>query len=149
MIDSYAEELFVDLKVHYQVDLAEVIAGGLASSPSLLLALIRRLPEGSHYVAVMSSAPVLDSDSTDAPTEIDPVQEFRTWTEDRRLMAQLINSVNMLVRFVPQWEQGKAPTMPIVGPAIWRGEGSGEQSKPSKPLSVLDVIQKITGNNGR
>lgn len=121
----------------------------MASSPSLLLTLIRRLPEGSHYVAVMSSAPVLDSDHTDAPAEIDPVQEFRTWTEDRRLMAQLINSVNMLVRYLPQWEKGKAPEMPIVGPAIWRGEGGREQTKPSTPLSVLDVINKITGNNGR
>ena len=146
MLDEYAEELYTDLKVHYQVDLAEVLAGGVATSPRLLMALIRRLPEGSNYVAVLSSA-VGDSAETDAPpAEIDPVSERLLWTEDRRLMAQLINSVNMLVRHSIQWEKGKEPKIPLIGPAQWRGEG--EQSKPSKPLTVMDVIQKITGNHG-
>lgn len=147
MIDTYGEELYVDLKVHYQVDLAEVLAGGVATSPRLLLALIRRLPEGSNYVAVLSSAPVEYDATNDAPAEIDPVSERLLWTEDRRLMAQLINSVNMLVRYVPQWEPGKAPVLPLIGPADWRGEGTAEHSKPSKPLTVMDVLQKITGTN--
>jgi len=118
----------------------------VATSPRLLLTLIRRLPEGSNYVAVLSSAPVEDGIDTDAPAEIDPVSERLLWTEDRRLMAQLINSVNMLVRHSIQWEQGKAPTLPIIGPAEWRGEGEKSQSKP---LSVMDVINKVTGNHGR
>lgn len=130
------------------MDLAEVLAGGVATSPRLLMALIRRLPEGSNYVAVLSSAPVEASANHDAPAEIDPVSERLLWTEDRRLMAQLINSVNMLVRHSIQWEKGKEPPIPIIGPAAWRGEG-GEKSKSSKPLSVMDVITKITGNNGR
>lgn len=130
------------------MDLAEVLAGGVATSPRLLTALIRRLPEGSHYVAALSSAPVETGPINDAPAEIDPVQERLLWTEDRRLLAQLINSVNMLVRYSIQWEKGKEPHIPIIGPADWRGEG-GEKTKPSKPLSVMDVITKITGNNGR
>lgn len=125
------------------MDLAEVLAGGVATSPRLLSALIRRLPEGSHYVATLSSAPVRDGYDSTTPVEVDPIQERLLWTEDRRLLAQLINSVNMLVRYVPQWEQGKAPTIPLIGPAEWRGEGGA--SKPSKPLSVMDVITKITG----
>ena len=148
LIDTYGEELYVDLKVHYQVDLAEVLAGTVATSPRLLLALIRGLPEGSRYVAVLSSAPVeYSDDDTDAPAEIDPVSERLLWTEDRKLLAQLINSVNMLVRHSIPWEKGKEPKVPLVGPAHWRGEGTAEQTKPSKPLTVMDVLQKITGTN--
>lgn len=145
MIDQYGSELYVDLKVHFQVDLAQVIAGGVPMSPRLLLEMIHRLPEGSHYVAILSSAPVGEGDvrNSDVPAEIDPVAEHLLWTEDRRLMAQLVNGVNMLVRHTIQWEPGKAPQVPLVGPAAWRGEG---EKKPSKPAtSVLDVLNRITG----
>lgn len=118
----------------------------MASSPRLILAMIRRLPEGSHYVAAYTSDNPVATDDTDTPAEIDPAVEARTWNFDRTLMAQLINSVNMLVTHVPQWEQGKAPKLPLVGPATWRGEGP---KAPAKPLSVLDVFNKVTGNNGR
>lgn len=58
-------------------------------------------------------------------------------------MAQLINSVNMLVRHSIQWEDGKAPKLPLIGPAAWRGEGPN--AKPSKPLTVMDVINNVMG----
>lgn len=57
-------------------------------------------------------------------------------------MAQLINSVNMLVRYSINWEKDKAPTLPIVGPAVWRGEGP--KAKP-KPVSVKDAFKRIMG----
>lgn len=110
--------------------------------------MLRHLPEGSRYVAALTSAPEAAGETLDeAPTEIDPVAETRTWTTDRQMMAQLINSVNTLVRHSIPWEQGKAPKLPLVGPAAWRGEGP--QATPAKPLSVLDVINKVTGNHGR
>lgn len=113
-------------------------------TPLLVLGLLRRLPEGSHYgAAVAANAPEADSDTpSNAPVEPDPAQELRTWTHDRMLMAQLINSVNMLIRYSINWEQGKAPTLPIVGPASWRGEGKA--AKP-KPISVRDAFKRLTG----
>jgi hypothetical protein len=110
--------------------------------------MLRNLPEGSRYVAAITSAPeVADAPPSDIPAEANPAQELRMWTQDRMLMAQLINSVNTLVRHSIQWEQGKAPKLPLVGPSAWRGEGG---TKPAKPLSVMDVLNKITGaHNGR
>ena len=79
----------------------------------------------------------------DVPPVIDPTEEFKQWTEDRRLMAQLINAVNMLVRHSVQWQ--KPPDIPLVGPSSWRGEGV---IKPTKTLTVMDVINRVTGTNG-
>lgn len=85
--------------------------------------------------------PQTDTDAELPP--VDPVEEFKQWTEDRRLMAQLINAVNMLVRHSVQWQ--KPPNIPLVGPSSWRGEG---ETKPAKAPSVMDVINRITGTNG-
>lgn len=61
-------------------------------------------------------------------------------------MAQLINSVNTLVKHLIPWEQGKAPKLPLIGPAAWRGEGP---QAPAQPVSVSDVFNKLTGKHGR
>jgi hypothetical protein len=144
LLDSHGESLFIDLLKYFNFDLAAFLAGGVASSPRLILTMIRHLPEGSNYVATLQSAPVDELlERSDEPAEIDPVQESQMWTQDRILMAQLINSVNMLVRHSIQWQDGKAPNLPLIGPASWRGEGAN--SKPSKPLSVMDVINNVMG----
>lgn len=109
-------------------------------TPRLLLTLIRHLPEEARYTAAVASAPeaaavIKKRSSSDKP---DPIADYRAWSFDRQLMAQLINSVNTLVRHTIQWEQNKAPKLPIVGPAAWRNEG------PAKPLTVMDVLNKLT-----
>lgn len=135
------------MRKHYQFDLVGFIRGDVAGSPRLILSYIRHLPEDSIYVATLRSAPA-ESDETKetkpAP-EPDPVMENLMWTTDRMLMAQLINGVNMLVRYLPQWQEGKHPNMPIVGPAEWRGEG--DKPKTAKPLTVMDVINNVMGQN--
>ena len=145
LLDENGEALYVDLLKYFNFDLAAFLAGGVASSPRLILTLIRHLPEGSHYVALLQSATVEESQQVTEP-EIDPVSEQLMWTQDRMLMAQLINSVNMLVRHSISWQEGKAPKLPVIGPAAWRGEGS--HSTPSKPLSVMDVINNVMGAHG-
>jgi hypothetical protein len=143
-LDRFAEEIYIDLIEYFDFNLVDFIRGDVASSPRLVLTMLRNLPEGSRYVAAITSAPeVADATPQGIPAEADPVLEARTWTQDRQLMAQLINSVNVLVRHTISWEQGKAPKLPLVGPAAWRGEG-----KPAKPLTVMDVLNKITGTNG-
>lgn len=145
MLEGYGEEIFVDLLKHYSFNIAEFLSGGVASNPRLILTMIRHLPEGSNYVAALQSAPVVEIEqpTIDEPVEIDPVEENKMWVMDRLLMAQLINSVNMLVRYVPQWGEGQAPDLPIIGPAKWRGEGP--EATPSKPESVDDTLNRIMG----
>jgi hypothetical protein len=146
LLDEYGEALLIDLRKYFNIDLVAFLRGEVASSPRLILTFIRHLPEGSNYVAILQSAPVEElTTSTDEPSEIDPVQESQMWTQDRVLMAQLINSVNMLVRHSIQWQDGKAPNLPLIGPASWRGEGPA--AKPSKPLTVMDVINNVMGLN--
>ena len=107
--------------------------------------MIRYLPEGSNYAAKIASAPV-DPDAVvpDEAPEPDPVQDAKEWTLDRRLTAQLINAVHTLIRHSVNWQEGHAPEYEIVGPAVWR-EAS---TKPSKRLSVMDVISRVTGQHG-
>lgn len=148
LLDTYGEELFIDLKREYSLDLGEFIRGEVATSPRFLLTMIKHLPEGTNFVAAHAAQVAKDPEynsqnSQDAPAPVDPVQEFKQWTEDRRLMAQLINSVNLLVRHSVQWQ--KPPNIPLVGPSSWRGEG---ESKPAKAQSVMDVINRITGTHG-
>lgn len=147
-MDSHGEEIFIDLLKHYDFDLVKFLRGEVASSPLLILTMIRHLPEGSNYVAALQSAPAKELKellgTTDEPAEIDPVQENKIWTMDKVLMAQLINSVNMLIRYSIEWKDGKPPNLPIVGPAKWRGEGP--DITPSKPESVADTLNRIMGH---
>lgn len=106
--------------------------------------MITDLPEGSNYVSRLASVTSKSQENDEAVApEPDPFYEQKTWTEDRRLMAQLINQLNMLIRFSVPWEQGKEPSFPIVGPAQWRDVTPAQ--KPSRQLTVFDVIQTVTG----
>ena len=119
----------------------------MASTPRLILTMIRHLPEGSNYVAALQSAPVeelVELIGAEPSTEIDLVQEHKTWTMDKVLLAQLINSVNMLVKYSINWGDGKSPDLPLVGPASWRGEGP--EKTQSKPESVADTLNRIMGH---
>lgn len=75
------------------------------------------------------------------PQQIDPELEAfldrKTWTEDRRLQAQIINLLSLLVRYSIRWEEGKGPELDIVGPAEWRDP---KTQTPSAPKSIDDVL---------
>jgi len=148
LIDSHGEALYIDLLKYYNFDLVGFLRGEVAGSPRLILTMIRHLPEGSIYVATLQSAPVEELaellGTEPQEEEIDPIQEHKTWTMDKLLMAQLINSVNMLVRHTIQWQDGKAPDLPVIGPAKWRGEGP--EATSSKPESVADTLNRIMGH---
>jgi hypothetical protein len=146
LIDEHGEALYIDLLNHFSFDLVSFLRGEVAGSPRLILTMIRHLPEGSIYVATLQSAPAKESAITDEPAEIeiDPVQESKLWTTEKLLMAQLINSVNMLVRYSIQWKDGNAPNLPVVGPAHWRGEGT--EATTTKHESVQDTLNRIMGH---
>lgn len=146
MLDDHGEDIWLDLRDTYGFDLVGFLAGDVAGSPRLTLSMIRNLPEGTRYVAALAASREesgeFDEQESVEEVHVDPVQEQLTWTTDRILMAQLINSVNMLVRYSIQWE--KPIHLPLVGPEKWR-EG---ENKPRKATSVMDVIHRITGQHG-
>lgn len=96
------------------------------------------------FTAIMS-APADDEpgDKPEPDPELVALLDRKTWTEDRRLMAQLINSVNILVRYLPSWQEGKHPDFPLVGPAEWRGK-TDESKEAPKATSVMDVLRLFT-----
>lgn len=105
--------------------------------------MIRHLPEGSRYVAIMSAP--MDADEAEKPRpEIDPeieaALERRFWTHDRKLQAQVINAVRDLTLVTGQWEKGKAPKFPVIGPPEWRGESAAKKKKPTTTNDVLKAL---------
>jgi hypothetical protein len=109
--------------------------------------MMRHLPEGSRYVAIMS-APMDDDEAKRPEPEIDPELEAamarRYWTQDRKLTAMQINAVRDLTLVSGNWEKGKEPKFPVIGPPEWRGETA---AKKKQPVSNNDVL-KALGWNG-
>jgi len=130
----------MDLKEYWNFDLVSYIAGEVFSSITLILAMIRNLPEGSRFAAAMAIDHAPDSDAprlTDPRTEA--VMEERVWTLDRRLKAMQINAIYSQIAVSGNWGKDGPPEMPTVGPAEWR-----EESKESKdPKDNFDVLRKM------
>lgn len=96
------------------------------------------------FTAIMSAPDDGEQDDRPDPDpELLALLDRKTWTEDRRLMAQLINSINILVRYLPTWQEGKEPDFPLVGPAQWR-EKRDETKDAPKATSVMDVLRLFT-----
>ena len=129
--------------VHFHLNLPDALAGRVKSSPSLVLAMLRNLPEGARYVATLS-APVGGDKEQDDPPPLDPELEGlldrMTWNEDRRLLAQLLNQVNFLISHCFPWQEGKAPEFPIVGPAEWRREA---QTHKQGSKTMMDLLREM------
>jgi hypothetical protein len=102
--------------------------------------MLRNLPEGSRYVAVMSAP--MDDDT--APPQIDPEKEAayerRFWTQDRRLMAQSINAIRDLTLVTGSWKKGEEPKFPVIDPPEWRGETAAQKNKPVTNNDVLKAL---------
>lgn len=105
--------------------------------------MMRHLPEGSRYVAVMS-APMDDDTAEKLRPKLDPeieaALERRTWTHDRKLQAQAINAIRDLTLVTGNWEKGKEPKFPVIGPPEWRGESAAQKSKPVTNNDVLKAL---------
>ena len=108
--------------------------------------MMRHLPEGSRYVAIMSAP--MDDDKQQPKPEIDPAveaaMERRLWTTDRKLKAQEINAIRDLTLVTGNWQKGKEPKFPIIGPPEWRRENP---AKKKQPVTNADVL-KALGWNG-
>ena len=104
--------------------------------------MMRQLPEGSRYVAIMS-APMDDDEARPEP-EIDPAVEAaaqrRYWTQDRKLQATVINALRDLTLVTGSWSKGKEPKFPVVGPPEWRGENPAKKKQPPTTNDVLKAL---------
>lgn len=147
MLDDHGEEIYTDLMLHYRFNLADALAGITACSSSLVLAMIRNLPEGSRYVAIMSAPDDSDEPQEEKPPldpAVEAVLDRMTWTEDRRLLAQILNQLNVLIRVSGTWKDGKGPEFPIIGPAEWREEKTSTRG----PKTISDLMNEM-GHIGR
>lgn len=94
--------------------------------------MLRNLPEGSRYTAIMS-APGGEDEPEQPPLdpEVEGMLERKLWTTDRKLLAQLINAVNTNTRYSVEWAKDHEPDFTVVGPAAWSDE-SKPQSSPAQ-----------------
>lgn len=134
MLDEYGEELFLDLKEYWGLDLIAFLGGEVLSSVPVIIAFIRNLPEGSRYVSIRAA----DLDTAEKDIELTPreirITDARAWTLDRRLMAMITNAVNQNTSALGHWQKGKEPQFPVVGPTSW----------DPKRMKRLEVKEQIT-----
>lgn len=150
LIDEYGEEIFFDLKEFWGLDLVAFIAGEVHSTPTLILAMLRELPEHSRFASALkadrpeiaSSAKVTERDKV--------VMDSRMWTTDRRLMATAINAVYMNTIVTGQWPKDKAPKLPTVGPLEWQPEEIAKKKVTEEPplQNNFDVLRKMGWTGG-
>lgn len=73
----------------------------------------------------------VDKPATDKP-ETDPrleeILERRAWTTDRRLIAMVINAINLNTACNGNWGE-KPPEFPTIGPAEWSQKPVKEEPK--------------------
>lgn len=108
--------------------------------------MMRHLPEGSRYAAIMSAP--MDGDEARPLPEPDPealeLYNRRFWTQDRRMAAMQLNALRDLTLVTGNWPKDKQPKFPVIGPAEWRGE---KPAKKAEPITNNDVL-KALGWNG-
>lgn len=124
----------------------EYLHGKVPGSARAILAMIRHLPEGSSFTALMS-APEKQEGREPPDPETQALFDRKFWTGDRQLLAQLINAINTQTRIADQRAGGKLPEFPVIGPAAWSDPaGHATTSKMAAPAaSVDDVFNRMMG----
>lgn len=114
----------------------------------MVLAMLRALPEDASFTAHMKveNEKEADPDGPPSPVEIDPelaaFADKKVWTEDRKLLADISNRLGTILRYLHQWEPGKEPKLPIIGPQEWRA--AAEADEPQKLVTIDDVLGMFT-----
>lgn len=136
-LEEHCEAVYLDLREYKQFDLAKWMAGEERATPSMVLAMLRDLPPGSRLQALTYG----QRETPEPGSDIDWYLERRQWSDpDRQLMAAQLNTLSNLLRFVPQWKEGKAPEIDVVGPPEWRGITEQSDEKKKGQATVEDVM---------
>lgn len=113
----------------------------------MVLAMLRGLPEDATFTAHMKVNQDRGRTASDKPdpADIDPelasLLDKKTWTEDRKLLAEISNRLGVILRCLHPWEKGKEPKLPIIGPEEWREAADPE---PKKLMTIDDVFAQLT-----
>ena len=106
--------------------------------------MLRNLPEGSRYSAAMSAPGPEADERPPLDPEVEAMLDRQLWTTDRRLMAQLINSLHTLIKVTGKWKEGEGPKFPVLGPAAWR-EDTQPTAASTTDNSVEGTLQRLFG----
>lgn len=99
---------------------------GRGPAPSLVLALVQRLPDTSMTVALASGG-----------------RDFLGWGVDRHMAADLFDALNANTRATGNWGKGKAPKIaPYPRP---KTTSATADKAPKKPVSVADIYARLSG----
>lgn len=111
----------------------------------MVLAMLRHLPEDALFTAHIKVDQDRERSDSDEPVEPDPelvaLLDKKTWTEDRKLQAEISNRLGIILLYLQQWEKGKEPRLPIIGPEEWREVA---EPKPKKLMTIDDVFAQLT-----
>jgi hypothetical protein len=107
------------------------VVQGEGPAPSLVLLLIQRLPDDSLTSALASGG-----------------RQFFGWGQDRALLTELVDAVNINTRSTGNWKKGKAPDFPPY-PRPSRGRNKpastrGAEDKLPKKFSVAALHKRFT-----
>jgi hypothetical protein len=155
LLDEYGEELFLDLKEFWGLDLVAFLSGGVLSSVPVINAYIRHLPEGSRFVARWSRDHPEGADAIELTPAQEKYFEARTWNQDRRLLAIIANAVNQNTLALGHWAKNKEPEFPVVGPVEWDPKRRKRQEIREQiqqgAVSTADILKAMGwkgGSNG-
>ncbi|MFF3006356.1 hypothetical protein ACFVTF_26545 [Kitasatospora sp. NPDC057940] len=99
---------------------------GRGPSPVFVLALVQRLPDTSLTAALAAGG-----------------RHLLGWGQDRHLIADLYDAVNVNTRATGQWGKGKAPKIPPWPRPTSKAPGKSTGSKP--PVTVAAIYQQFAG----
>ncbi|HAP90778.1 MAG TPA: hypothetical protein DCR15_14055 [Arthrobacter bacterium] len=123
LIDEYGEEIYLDLKEFWGLDLVSFIAGEVFSSITIIFAMLRNLPEGSRYYAAVTvdreENPPEVTDKPKPDPRMEAIMDHRVWTLDRRLVAMEINAINLNTAISGTWGPDGPPKFEQIGPSAW------------------------------
>lgn len=151
ILDSYGEEVYLDLIQYWGVDLTEFIAGEVRTSVKLILLKLNNLPEGARYPAAVVYDHPPEPEEPGAPkVPEDPrmkaIHDARLWTSDRRLMATAINAIFSNTAVSGTWKDNKPPKFPTVGPPEWQPaeqKAVTSSTKSAEPKDLYEVLGKM------
>ena len=104
--------------------------------------MLRNLPEGSRYYAAMAVDNPRDesAESANPDPRTEAIMDHRVWTMDRRLLAMVINALNLNTAVSGHWE--KPPDFETIGPASWSEKPSSK--KPEQEFADnFDFFRKM------
>lgn len=124
--------------------------------------MIRDLPQGSRYVALLTWQERRGEREDPEPSEerkaLEEQHEIRQWSStDTQLQAATVNVLQNILRYTPQWKK-TPPESEVIGPSWWKEKDAkpkrrflqeephgakGQATEPAKQASVLDAMRAM------